>query len=241
MARKKKHEEHENHERWLVSYADFITLLFAFFTSLYAMSTVSQSKFKAASESLSSAFSPAIFTSTMKSEGPLIAREQRPHILGEVKGMFMNNYQKVQAALKELTKDKKLSLVFENEKITIRVADAVLFVPGSDEMMPEGMPVLDELAAALKDVPNDISIDGHTDNIPTNTPRFPTNWDLSSARSLKILKYLIDAHKYDPKRLSASGYGEFRPLTSNDTPDGRAKNRRVELQIFNPGSAGIVR
>ncbi|MBI5809694.1 MAG: OmpA family protein, partial [Deltaproteobacteria bacterium] len=77
--------------------------------------------------------------------------------------------------------------------------------------------------------------------IPTNTPRFPTNWDISSARSLKILKYLIDAHKYDPKRLSASGYGEFRPLASNDTPDGRAKNRRVELQIFNPGSVDIAR
>lgn len=239
MARKKKHEEHENHERWLVSYADFITLLFAFFTSMYAISSVNEGKFRILSESLAIAFNPSLYTSTKMQEGPRFVKEQRSHMTEEFRDFFTNNSQKIQAALRDLEKDKKLSLIIDDQRIIIRVTETSLFEPSSDRLLDEAMPVLDEIAAALKDMPNNIRIEGHTDNIPINTDRFPSNWDLSSARSIKILKHFVDSHKYDPRRMAALGYGEFRPIDSNDTPSGRMKNRRVDILVINGDTIDI--
>lgn len=233
MARKKKHEEHENHERWLVSYADFITLLFAFFVSMYAISSVNEGKFRIMSEALAIAFNPSLYTSTKMHEGPRFVKEQRAHMSEEFKDMFTNNYQKIQAALKDLEKDKKLTLIVDEQRITIRISESMLFEPASDELLPEAIPVLDEIGKVLKDMPNNLRIEGHTDNIPTNTPRFPSNWDLSSGRAIRILKFFINNHKYDPRKLSALGYGEYRPIFSNDTPAGRSKNRRVDIMVIN--------
>lgn len=233
MARKKKHEEHENHERWLVSYADFITLLFAFFTSMYAISSVNEGKFRILSESLAIAFNPTLFTSTTMQEGPRFVKEQRSHMAEEFKDEATNNYQKIQAALKDLEKDKKLTLMVDEQRITIRISESMLFAPASDEIIGDGLSVIDEVAKALKDLPNNIRIEGHTDNIPVNTARFPSNWDLSSARAIKILKYFIDGHRYDPRKLSALGFGEFRPIDTNDTLTGRTKNRRVDIMVIN--------
>ncbi|MBI5491377.1 MAG: OmpA family protein [Deltaproteobacteria bacterium] len=229
MARKKKHEEHENHERWLVSYADFITLLFAFFTSMYAMSSVNEGKFRVLSESLGIAFNPSLYASTKVHQGPSFVREQRPNLASEVNGG--SNYEKIESALKDLAKGQKLTFVTEGHKITIRVSESTLFDAASDELLPEALPVLDEVAAVLKDLPSQIRIEGHTDNIPVNTARFPSNWDLSSARAIKILKYFVAGHRFDPRKLSALGYGEYRPIDSNDTPSGRLKNRRVDITI----------
>lgn len=239
MARKKRHEEHENHERWLVSYADFITLLFAFFVSMYAISSVNEGKFRIMSESLAIAFNPSMYTSTKMQEGPRFVREQRSHMADEFKDMFTNNYQKIQAALEELEKDKKLTLLQDEQKITIRISEGTLFGPGSDVLLSEAMPVIDEVARVLVGLPNGIRIEGHTDNVPISTERFPSNWDLSTARSLKILKYFIDAHGYDPRKLSALGFGEFRPIDTNDTPSGRIKNRRVDIMVLDPNMASV--
>ena len=239
MARKKRHEEHENHERWLVSYADFITLLFAFFVSMYAISSVNEGKFRIMSESLAIAFNPSMYTSTKKQEGPRFVREERSHMADEFKDMFSNNYQKIQAALEELEKDKKLTLLQDEQKITIRISEGTLFEPGSDVLLSEAMPVIDEVARVLTGLPNGIRIEGHTDNVPISTARFPSNWDLSTARSLKILKYFIDAHGYDPRKLSALGFGEFRPIDTNDTPSGRIKNRRVDIMVLDPNTASV--
>lgn len=236
MARKKKHEEHENHERWLVSYADFITLLFAFFTSMYAISSVNEGKFRIMSESLAIAFNPSMYTSTRVQEGPKFVKEQRSHVADEFKPMSANNYQKVQAALKDLEVDKKLTLIADENKITIRISESMLFEPGTDRIMKEALPVIDEVAAVLSELPNSIRIEGHTDNVPVNTERFPTNWDLSSARAISLLKYLINEHRYEPRKLSALGFGEYRPIDTNDTPSGRFKNRRVDIMILNGDS-----
>lgn len=240
MARKKRQEEHENHERWLVSYADFITLLFAFFVSMYAMSSVNEGKFRIMSESLAIAFNPTLYTSTKMQEGPRFVKEQRAHMADEFKDMLTGNYQKVQTALKELEKEKKLTLLYDEQKITIRISESTLFKPGTDELLPEAIPVLDEVAYVLKDVPNNLRIEGHTDNIPISTPRFPSNWDLSSARAIRLLKFLIDSHTYDPRRLSALGYGEYRPIASNDTPDGRTRNRRVDIMVVNGDAVSLA-
>lgn len=233
VARKKRHEEHENHERWLVSYADFITLLFAFFTSLYAMSSVNEGKFRILSESLAVSFNPSLYTSTKMQEGPRFVREQRPSIATEFKDVNAGNYKKIQTALSDLEKEKKLTFIVDNQKIVIRISETSLFEPSTDEIAEGGYEVLSEVGAVLKDMPSQVRIEGHTDNIPVNTERFPTNWDLSSARALKVLKYFIDAHSFDPTRLSAVGHGEYRPADTNDTPSGRAKNRRVDIMVMN--------
>jgi len=239
MARKKKHEEHENHERWLVSYADFITLLFAFFTSMYAISSVNEGKFRILSESLAIAFNPTMFTSTKLQEGPRFVKEQRSHVSDEFKDMFTNNYQKIQAALSELEADRKLTLIAEENRITIRISESMLFEPGTDRIMKEGLPVIDEVASVLRELPNSIRVEGHTDNVPVNTERFPSNWDLSSARAITILKYFISEHGYDPRKLSALGFGEYRPVDTNDTPSGRFKNRRVDIMVLNGDSVEL--
>lgn len=234
MARKRKrHEEHENHERWLVSYADFITLLFAFFTSMYAMSSVNEGKFRILSESLAISFNPSLYTSTRMNEGPRFVKEQRPSIASEFKEMHAARYEKLMSSLKKLEKDQRLTILSDGQKITVRLTESMLFEPSGDVLMPESMAVLDEIAAILRDIPANIRIEGHTDNIPINTDRFPSNWDLSSARSIRILKYFVDRHKFDPKKMSALGYGEFRPIDTNETPSGREKNRRVDLLVYN--------
>jgi len=222
-----------------VSSADFITLLFAFFVSMYAISSVNEGKFRILSESLAIAFNPTMYTSTKMQEGPRFVKEQRSHMSDEFKDMFTNNYQKIQTALQDLEKDKKLTIIQDGQKITIRISEGTLFEPGSDKLLSEALPVIDEVARVLVGLPNSIRIEGHTDNVPISTERFPSNWDLSTARSLKILKYLIDAHACDPRKLSALGFGEFRPIDTNDTPSGRIKNRRVDIMVLDPNMASI--
>jgi len=237
MARRKRAEEHENHERWLVSYADFITLLFAFFTSMYAISSVNEGKFRVMSESLAIAFNPSLYTSASLNEGPRFAEEQNSGVTSSSRdNWYTSHYKKVREALSSLESGRKLSLIMEDNKLKVRIQESGLFVDGSDELLPEAMAVLDEVAAALEGLPNAIRIEGHTDNVPINTPRFPSNWDLSSARALQILKYFLATHRYDPTRLSAVGYGEYRPVATNNTPSGRRKNRRVDISILGAGT-----
>lgn len=232
MARKKKHEEHANHERWLVSYADFITLLFAFFTSMYAISSVNEGKFRILSESLSIAFNPSLYTSNRVMEGPRFVKEQRSNMEQIASTKSTNNYQKIQSVLKKLESDKRLSLIVDEQRITIRLTESSLFEGGTDRLLPEAYPVLDEIAVVLKELPNSLRVEGHTDNIPVRTAQFPSNWDLSSARAIRILKFFFEKHGFDPAKLSAVGYGEFRPVETNDTPIGRARNRRVDIMVM---------
>ena len=236
MSRKKKHEEHENHERWLVSYADFITLLFAFFTSLYAMSSVNEGKYRVLSDSLAVSFNSSVHTSNASASGVSFVKQGSRNITSDFHNVFSNKYDKIKDALKELEKNRKLSFIVDENMLTIRISESVLFTPGKDELIDDAHPVLDEVIAILKGLPNSVRIEGHTDNIPINTERFPSNWDLSSARSIAILKYFINEHGFAPSRLSALGYGEYRPIETNDTPSGRLKNRRVDIMVLNPGS-----
>lgn len=234
MSRKKKHEEHENHERWLVSYADFITLLFAFFTSLYAMSSVNEGKYRVLSDSLAVSFNSAVHTSSSSASGASFVKQGSRNITSDFRSVFSSKYDKIRDALKELEKNSKLSFVVDENMLTIRISESVLFTPGNDQLIDEAHPVLDEVIAILKELPNSVRIEGHTDNIPINTERFPSNWDLSSARAIAILKYFINEHGFEPSRLSALGYGEFRQIETNDTPSGRLKNRRVDIMVLNP-------
>ena len=227
---KKKHEEHENHERWLVSYADFITLLFALFVVMYSTSSVNEGKYRAVSESAQAAFNPSTLTAKKIEVGPKLSAENRS--TGKVEYIAA-----IKSALKEFEQNKKLS-IFQNSKgIVIRITDTALFDSGSAEIKNEAVGAIDSLAGVLANLKENIQIEGHTDNIPINSPLYPSNWELSSSRATSIVRRFVN-YGMEPSRLTAIGYGEYRTIAENDTGEGRSKNRRVDIVILNDKPSG---
>jgi chemotaxis protein MotB len=255
MARKKKHSEHANHERWLVSYADFITLLFAFFVVMFAASNSDQKKAGKIATAVQVAFRDlAIFDPSGKAvplfdEGGLPA--DSTSVVGNSRSAFDPRQfvatgkggdntkppiRDLRAQLELLLKDElanqTIHLTEDSRGLTISLAEAGFFGPGSAVMQPQALPVIDRIATTLGPLAYGIRVEGHTDNIPIHTAQFPSNWELSTARATFLLQYLISNGKIPPQRLSAVGYGEYRPMAPNDTPEGRASNRRVDLVVL---------
>ncbi len=222
---KKKHEEHENHERWLVSYADFITLLFAFFVVMYSTSSVNEGKFRAVSDSAQAAFNPSNLTAKKIEIGPKFSSGNRQ--TGKVEYIAA-----IKSVMKEFEQSKKL-VVFQNSRgIVIRITDTALFDSGNAEIKSEAVEAIDSLAGVMSNIRKDIQIEGHTDNIPINSPMYPSNWELSSSRATSIVRRFVNMG-LEPSRLTAIGYGEYRPIADNDTDEGRGKNRRVDIVVLN--------
>lgn len=223
--RRHKDEEHENVERWMVSYADFVTLLFCFFTAMYAISNVDTSKLGKFVDSMKSAFNNegAQSSSISVIEGVKVFIPADVEVESNVRGM-----------LGTLVADSKGGIEVNRDErgVVITVADKFFFESGSAGLRENSREVLDKIASALLNHPNMIRIEGHTDNVPIHSRAFPSNWELSSSRAINVVKYFIENHKIKPDRISAIGYAENRPVASNDTPDGRAKNRRVDIVLL---------
>lgn len=234
-------EDKENHERWFVSYADFITLLFAFFTVMYALSSVNEQKYKAMSESLSDAFSaPPGRIIEVPVEVPGYREDPTLGFMtSEFQKIFSGDYRRVQANLSELEATEKININIERRGVIVSLLEQGVFASGEATLLPEALAVIDEIALTLKELPNQIKIEGHTDNIPIHNDEFQSNWELSSARAMNILLYMVNKHNLDPTKLSATGYGEFRSIADNNTPEGRARNRRVDIVLFNRDAALI--
>lgn len=228
--RKKRHEEHENHERWLVSYADFITLLFAFFVTMYSTSSVQEGKFRAVSDSAQGAFNPSHYSAKKLEIGPKFPSTGNSTARIE-------HVSAIKEVLKELEKNDKINIFQNRRGIVIRITDTALFDSGSAEIRKETIDAVDRLAGVLTSMKENIHVEGHTDNIPINSVQFPSNWELSSARATSIVRHFIP-HGVDPARLTAIGYGEYRPIAGNDTEEGRGKNRRVDIVILNDEQGG---
>lgn len=241
MARKKHHaQHHEEHidESWLIPYADILTLLLALFIVLFASSQVDQKKFEQMAEAFGAAFStgsPAIFDSAMgrpsvTTNPTTTSLEADPYNqetaqLSEVKRQI-DQY----IAGNHLTGDLQTALT--EDGLLIRIKDSALFTSGSAELLPESRRIGGIIAQMLLPLQQKVIISGHTDNVPINTWEFPSNWDLSAKRSLNFMKFVLaQDSKLQPERFSAIGYGEYRPVDSNATGEGRAKNRRVEVLI----------
>ena len=234
MARKKKHEEHENHERWLVSYADFITLLFAFFVVMYSVSSVNEGKYRVLSESMLAAFTNHKPLGQM-SVVELPLEQTRPAMEKQIQQRpdDFQVYIKVANALDSLdSTNSDVSVQNTARGISIKIKDEVAFDSGSVQMKREVLEILDLIAALVRDLPNMISVEGHTDTIPIRSAQFPSNWELSGARAAALVRYFVNRHQLDPGRFSATGYGGERPLETNTTPEGRSANRRVEIVIL---------
>ncbi len=259
MARKKKPPEHVNHERWLVSYADFITLLFAFFTTLYAISTVDTQKYGKMVMSMRASFENPLFNSGNNRPSMNMQGVRPPHDASS-DAMDVKN---AKTALKELKKAmpqrgvgtgkplgyirKKIETLvgvpalgnqvhtrMEPRGLVISLGEGGFFDSGSDQLKPEGRDLLDKIASGLVSSPNSIHVEGHTDNVPISNPRFPTNWELSTARSTAVVAYLITKFGFAPDRLTAAGYSQYRPVAMNTSTEGRARNRRVDVIVLNP-------
>ena len=249
--RHKKHEEHENHERWLVSYADFITLLFAFFVVMYAVSEVDAKKAKKVEKSVQFAFH---FEGTGGNDrlpifdGPSAGDAIEPVVKG-IRIVPLSEYE-IQKTEKEalervrsdvgsslgdlhsLGLDDMVEVTLEERGLVIRLPLDGLFLAGEDTLVPAALPLIDRLAGVLALTGREIRIEGHADPRPIHSARFPSNWELSTARATGLVRYLIAQHAIPPERLSASGYGEYRPIDTNDTPAGRARNRRVDVVVL---------
>jgi chemotaxis protein MotB len=260
MAKKKKHPEHVNHERWLVSYADFITLLFAFFVVMFAASNSDQKKAGKIAQAVQVAFKEmAVFTPTGKvvplyEDGGLPSDSKS--VIGNAHSAFdatqfvasgkqgevakssipKPSITEVKAKLETLLKQEiaknSVHLAEDSRGLTVSLAEAGFFDPGSAAMHPESLAVVDRIAETLRPLGYNLRVEGHTDNTPIHTAQFPSNWELSTARATFVLQYLISNANIPPQRLSAVGYGEYRPVTSNGTPEGRAANRRVDLVVL---------
>jgi len=234
--RKKRVMEPENHERWLVSYADFITLLFAFFVVMYAVSSVNEGKYRAVANSLDAAFH----------EPP---RSAQPIQLGEIIPVPQNHKQSIPGAqlssaqvseeisqeinktLGDLIKKDILKLRQQKMWLEVEIKTSILFPSGSAVLEPSALPALSEIASILKNFPHPIQIAGFTDDRPISSVLYRSNWELSAARAASVV-HLFNKLGVKPERMSAVGYGEYRPTADNATPEGRNKNRRVVLQIL---------
>ena len=230
---KKKHEEHENHERWLVSYADFITLLFAFFVVMYAVSSVNEGKYRTLSESMVSAFS------NHKPLGNLsiieLPFEKRKEVLTTDPPKIKQNvraYVKIANAIQMAKLPEGVTVTSGSRGLNIRIADDALFASGSASLRPDVKEFLDLIAGLVKELPNFISVEGHTDSVPVRKGPFPSNWDLSASRASILVRYFTEIRGLDPKRFSATSFAEFRPVDTNKTAKGRSANRRVEIVVL---------
>ncbi|MGD9786936.1 MAG: flagellar motor protein MotD [Sulfuricellaceae bacterium] len=246
MARRKKHEEHENLERWLVSYADFITLMFAFFVVMYSLSSLNEGKYKVLSESLLHAFqnpSSLIIQKPEMAAGhkvvtpPQVAVIPKPMTAANVRIKEQEKRLKgiaedVMKVMDPLVKEGQVKITQSERGIAIEINASVLFPSGEAKLTPDSVKVLTAVGQVLTSVDNPVQVEGYTDNIPIKSPLFPSNWELSAARASSVVRLFVE-NGVDSARLVAVGYGENHPVESNDTPEGRARNRRVAVMILN--------
>jgi len=246
------HGSKASHERWLITYADLITLLLIFFVVLYAMSKVDANKFRAIAESLTKALGGAgmvlDYPGVTVAPGVGVTGQDSPSIRDTQEGLIL---ERVQSQLEQLIKEHglqaKLSVRSEERGVVLSIQDTALFPLASAELTPEAKEIVHRVGLILLQTTNYIRIEGHTDNLPIHNARFPSNWELSVARSCSVVQQLIRDLNFPPERLSATGYGEYRPVATNDTPEGRQQNRRVDFIILRskyqgtePGSAPLV-
>ncbi len=262
MARRQKHEEHENLERWLVSYADFITLLFAFFVVMYSVSQVNEGKYRVLSDSLVNAFKttantaappPKLVISGGKGQASnnleavalkqtIFVRKNDPAIEAQQKAQTekMKGIAKdILKVMEALVKEGQVKVSQSVHGIAIEINASLLFASGQASLEAGSIKALKAVAKVLAAVPNDIQVEGFTDTTPINTVAFPSNWELSSARASSVVR-LFAENGVPPERLVAVGYGEFHPVGSNSTPDGRAHNRRVTVMILSDQQDKII-
>ncbi len=260
MSRRRREESHANQDRWLITYADLITLLMIFFIVMYSMSQVDANKFRAIADSLSIALgggTPAQIDLATSPMGPSLidsgSPQQDTQVPGpdgqpemdssrdEGEGNGKNDLENltiegIKAKLDQFSIENriqtKLISSIEERGLVVSIQDTLLFESGSAEITPSAKKILKKISTVLAASPNYIKVEGHTDNLPIHTTKFPSNWELSVLRATNVVQILVQDGGIDSRRLSATGYGEYRPVADNNTVEGRSANRRVDLVIL---------
>jgi chemotaxis protein MotB len=241
MARKKKAAGKDNAERWLLTYADLITLLMVFFVLLFAMSNTDAKKFQELAGSLRRAFNvnvlqgaqPVALTSSSGANNAVIQLEQ-------------TDYQRIQQIIQQVEQNtqvdpQQVSAQITKEGIAVTVSGALLFYNGTNQIKPDGIKLLDQIGAYISTLPNSVRVEGHTDDIPVSSAQYPTNWELSSARAVAVVRFFSSTTNVAPNRLSAVGFGQYQPIVANDTRAHREQNRRAVIVIlYGPSTAAGV-
>lgn len=244
-------------DRWVVSYADFMTLLFAFFTTMYAVSTVDSGKLSSVAAGLHDAFGrsslPASAGGSGVSPAPSVLSGGRG-IVGTGDGAAADAVppdvrSEIERALADDLAAHRVQLTEDRRGLVLSIPEAGAYPAGSADMSPAAQQVMTRLSAALQRLPNAVRVEGHTDDTPIHNARFTSNWELSTARATEAVQFLIQSAGISPDRLSAAGYGAFHPVAENSTPDGRARNRRVDVIVLNtatraaeePAAPGVSR
>lgn len=234
--KKKKHEEHPNHERWLLSYSDFMTLLMILFVVMFAMSNIDKTKFKQLSQSMSV---------SMGGGKSIVAKEDAVPITQETKPVQTDLTEKdEQAKLEDLKKqvDKYLesngmksnvTTQIDERGLVVSLNDTLFFDSGRAEIKPDSQKKLIEIGRIMNQLNNYMRIEGHTDNVPIRSEQFSSNWQLSCIRAANVTELLISNCNIPPQKLYPAGYGEYRPVADNGTEEGKARNRRVDIIIIN--------
>jgi chemotaxis protein MotB len=224
--RRRNADEAHHHDRWLVSYADFITLLFAFFVVMYAISQVNEGKYRLLSDALLQAFKPA---AAPRGSAPGDIGGRGPD--GQADAGMQAIARDLINALDPLVKGGQVRVTESGLGVAVEINSSALFASAEAELEEAAMPALESIANVLAPLPNDIQIEGHTDNTPISSPRFPSNWELSSARASRVVRLFID-RGVASVRMVAVGYAETRNISPNTTPEGRAQNRRITVMIL---------
>ena len=236
MARKKVQRDEPSGDEWLATYSDCVTLLMTFFVLLYAMSSTDEAKMRALSQA---------FRSVMAGEGgdsileynlyngdvPLIGGET-PTDTVDGENIEESMYYQVSKFVKEHELEAAVEIIETEQGVAIQVRESILFETSKSTLREDSKEVLASIAELLSSIDNTIVVEGHTDNRPISTAEFPSNWELSVDRAVNVVKYFVENTGIDPKRLSATGYGEHHPVVPNDTEENMAKNRRVNILII---------
>jgi len=261
--RKRAHEEHANHEAWAIPYGDLVTLLLALFVVLYSMSSVNEGKYRVLSDSLNEAFGGApraaqpiqigentprgtanALITLLPRPGAVPVRTLRPPLptAGQPRGGerdIRRMAADVQKAMGSLIDRKLVSVRSNGLTLEIEIRADILFPSGVAEVSAAAKPVLARVSSILKDFPNPLRVEGHTDNLPIATLAYPSNWQLSSARAASVVA-LFMSEGLDPTRMSVAGFGEYQPKATNDSAEGRNANRRVLIVVLGSADAAAA-
>jgi chemotaxis protein MotB len=254
----------DNHERWLVSYADFITLLFAFFVVMYATAQKDKTKQKIVSESVRNAIEHGQLTSAITGilnhnrvppagKGDTREKAPPPELPGTpgqylpkldlpptpppktpnaTQADLVRSYAKLQQGLDVELKTGKVTVQLDRRGLVISLREAAFFASGDDAISPSGYQIIEKIAQVVTTLPNPLRLEGHTDSVPIHNSRFRSNWELSAARSIAMLELLRERYRFPTARMSVAGFAENAPTDTNDTNEGRAHNRRVDVVVL---------
>lgn len=253
MSRRKVQPVHSSHDRWLVSYADFITLMFAFFVVMFASSQADRSKVKRVSESVTKALEdgpaskmreavaemlgakpePKVQKAPVSLKGPSPSIETpKPPDAAVMAGELLPSLAYLQAQLKKEIESGKMRINLEPRGLVVSLQQATFFPSGEDTLDPATYSSLEKVAGAMRKLPNPVRLEGHTDAIPIHTARFRSNWELSAARAIAVLDLLTGRFEVPRERVAIAGYADTTPIAANDSETGRARNRRVDIVIL---------